>query len=155
MGKLVKQLGLDDMGPTFTGPASHINPYSDFWPLSNVSFLKVSVGLPMSLYQPDCSWPTSNSLQLSQALSPLWLPLNHVPAYSYLTPWQQPKLLQEGGPLPGPEAGLLFNTRKWFSEERRADKARYFIGEGSREESNRVREPRRTALPHGLPSWVL
>ena len=60
MGKLVKQLGLDDMGPTFTGPASHINPYSDFWPLSNVSFLKVSVGLPMSLSQHDLLLTRSN-----------------------------------------------------------------------------------------------
>ena len=30
MGKLVKQLGLDAMGPTFTGLPSHINPHSDF-----------------------------------------------------------------------------------------------------------------------------
>ena len=57
MGKLVKQLGLDAMGPTFTGSLSHINPYSDFRPLSNVSFFKMclfSPGLPMSLHQPDC-----------------------------------------------------------------------------------------------------
>ena len=60
MGKLVKQLGLDAMGPTFTGPPSHINPYSDFWPLSNVSFLKVSVGLPMSLSQHDLLLTRSN-----------------------------------------------------------------------------------------------
>ena len=155
MGKLAKQLGLDAMGPTFTGPPSHINPYSDFWPLSNVSFLKVSAGLPMSLHQPDCSWATSTSLQLSQASSPLWLPLAHVPAYSYLTPWQCPKLLQEGKPLPGPETGLLSNTQKWLSEERHADKARCFIGKCTLVETNRVREPRRTALPCGLPSRVL
>ena len=38
MGTLAKQLGLDAMGPTFTGPPSHINPYSNFQPLSNVPF---------------------------------------------------------------------------------------------------------------------
>ena len=51
MGKLAKQLGLDAMGPTFTGPPSHIKPYSDFQPLSKASFFKFSPGLPMSLHQ--------------------------------------------------------------------------------------------------------
>ena len=38
-------------------------------------------------------------------------------------------LLQEGGPLPGPETGLLSNTRKWIvREDTCADKARDFIG---------------------------
>ena len=41
-----------------------------------------------------------------------------------------------------------------MSEETRADKARDFIGKGHREESSRVREPRRTALSHGLQSRV-
>ena len=36
-------------------------------------------------------------------------------------------LLQEGGPLPGPESGLFFNTQKWIVW---ADKARDFIGKG-------------------------
>ena len=41
------------------------------------------------------------------------------------------KLLQEGGPLPGPESGLLSNTRKWIIwGDTRADKARDFIGKG-------------------------
>ena len=39
-------------------------------------------------------------------------------------------LLQEGGPLPGPESGLLSNTRKWLSKVSHADKARDFIGKG-------------------------
>ena len=42
-----------------------------------------------------------------------------------------------------------------MSEEKRADKARDFIGKGTQVESSRVREPRRTALSHGLQSWVL
>ena len=40
-------------------------------------------------------------------------------------------LLQEGGPLPGPETGLLSNTRKWIVRgDTCADKARNFIGKG-------------------------
>ena len=41
------------------------------------------------------------------------------------------QLLQEGGPLPGPESGLLSNTRKWIVwRDTCADKARDFIGKG-------------------------
>ena len=40
-------------------------------------------------------------------------------------------LLQEGGPLSGPESGLLFNTWKWIVwGDTCADKARDFIGKG-------------------------
>ena len=40
-------------------------------------------------------------------------------------------LLQESGPLPGPETGLLSNTRKWIVRgDTSADKARDFIGKG-------------------------
>ena len=40
-------------------------------------------------------------------------------------------LLQEGGPLPGPETGLLSNTRKWIVWGGTcAKKARDFIGKG-------------------------
>ena len=40
-------------------------------------------------------------------------------------------LLQEGGPLPGPESGLLPNTWKWIVRgDTHADKARDFIGKG-------------------------
>ena len=59
-------------------------------------------------------------------------------------------LLQEGGSLPGPETGPLSNTWKWIVQgDTCADKARDFIGKGHWVESSRVREPRRTALPHG------
>ena len=41
------------------------------------------------------------------------------------------ELLQEGGPLPGPETGLLSNTQKWIVRgDTCADKARDFIGKG-------------------------
>ena len=39
--------------------------------------------------------------------------------------------MQEGGSLPGPETGLLSNTRKWIVQgDTCADKAREFIGKG-------------------------
>ena len=42
-------------------------------------------------------------------------------------------LLQEGGPLPGPETGLLSNTRKWIVQgDTCSDKGRDFIGKGHR-----------------------
>ena len=47
------------------------------------------------------------------------------------SPCQSRHLLQEGGPLPGPETGLLSNTRKWIVRgDTCADKARDFIGKG-------------------------
>ena len=40
-------------------------------------------------------------------------------------------MLQKGGPLPGPETGLLSNTWKWIVRgDTSADKARDFIGKG-------------------------
>ena len=40
-------------------------------------------------------------------------------------------MFQEGGPLPGPETGLLSNTQKWIVQgDTCADKARDFIGKG-------------------------
>ena len=65
-------------------------------------------------------------------------------------------VLQEGGPLPGPQSGLLSNTRKWVVRGGTcADKGRDFTGKGYLVEHRRVREPRRTALPHGSQSWIL
>ena len=57
-------------------------------------------------------------------------------------------VLQEGGPLPGPNTGLLSNTRKWIVQgDTCADKPRDFIGKGHPGGEQEVREPRRTALP--------
>ena len=40
-------------------------------------------------------------------------------------------MLQEGGPLPGPESGLLSNTQKWIIRgDTPADEARDFMGKG-------------------------
>ena len=66
-------------------------------------------------------------------------------------------LLQEGGPLPGPETGLLGLTlRNELSEKTHVlTKQEILLGKGTRLESSRVRESRRTALPRGLQSRVL
>ena len=48
-----------------------------------------------------------------------------------LHPFIKHVLLQEGGPLPVPESGLLSNTQKWIiQEDTRADKEKDFIGKG-------------------------
>ena len=66
-------------------------------------------------------------------------------------------MLQEGGPLPGPETGLLSKTLgNELSEETHVlTKQEILLGKSIRVESSRVREPRRTALPHGLQPQVL
>ena len=56
-------------------------------------------------------------------------------------------MLQEGGPLPVPETGLLSNTHEWFEETHVLTKQEILLGKGTRVESRRVREPRRTTLP--------
>ena len=55
---------------------------------------------------------------------------------SFPSPGHLPDLLQEGGPLPGPESGLLSNTRKWIVRgDTCADEGRDYIGKGRRVES--------------------
>ena len=59
-------------------------------------------------------------------------------------------LLQEGGPLPGPQTGLLLTLGNELSEETHVlTKREILLGRGARLESRRVREPRSTALPRG------
>ena len=71
--------------------------------------------------------------------------------HCYIYVWKLIKLLQEGGPLPGPESGLLSYTQKWIVwGDTCADKARDFIGKGHQGGEQKVRESRRTALPCGL-----
>ena len=98
---------------------------------------------PLGLVHWQASWPlstlTSQDVSLSEEES-----------------HQSRHLLQEGGPLPGPETGLLSNTLKRIVlGDTCADKARDFIGKGTRVESRRVREPRRTSLPRGSQSGVV
>ena len=67
-------------------------------------------------------------------------------------------VLHEGGPFQDPELGSCLTLGNELSDtcaDTRADKARDFIGKGTRVESSRLREPRRTALPRGSKSQVL
>ena len=61
-------------------------------------------------------------------------------------------MLQEGGPLPGPETGLLSKTLgNELSEETHVlTKQEILLGKSTLAESSRVREPRRIALSHGF-----
>ena len=62
-------------------------------------------------------------------------------------------MLQEGGPLPGPETGSCLTLGNQLSEETHVlTKQEILLGKGTRVESSRVREPRRTALPGGWQS---
>ena len=59
-------------------------------------------------------------------------------------------MLQEGGPLPGPETGSCLTLGNQLSEETHVlTKQEILLGKGTRVESSRVRKPRRTALLHG------
>ena len=65
-------------------------------------------------------------------------------------------LLQEDGPLPGPKLGSCLTLGNELSKETHVlTKEEILLGKGTRVESSRVREPRRTALPRGSKSRVL
>ena len=69
-----------------------------------------------------------------------------VPFTSFAASWMG--VLQEDGPLPGPETGLLPNTQKWIVGETHVlTKQEILLGKGTGVESSRVKEPRRIALP--------
>ena len=63
---------------------------------------------------------------------PEWSRFGHgLPAPLTFASTSNSELLQEGGPLPGPETGLLSNTQKWIVRgDTCANKARDFIGKG-------------------------
>ena len=70
------------------------------------------------------------------------------------SPHQSRHLWQEGGPLPG--LGSCLTLGNELSEETHVlTKQEILLGKGTRVESRGVREPRRTALSHGLQSQVL
>ena len=59
-------------------------------------------------------------------------------------------------PFQGPKLGSCLTLGNELSEETHAlTKQETSLGKGTRVESSRVRELRRTALSHGLQSWVL
>ena len=63
---------------------------------------------------------------------------------------------RKGDPFQGPKLGSCLTLGNELSEETRVlTKQEILLGKGTLVESSRVREPRRTALPRGLQSWVL
>ena len=63
---------------------------------------------------------------------------------------------RKGDPFQGLELGSCLMLGNEFSEETHMlTKQEISLGKGTRVESARVREPRRTALPRGLQSLVL
>ena len=65
-------------------------------------------------------------------------------------------MLQEGGPLQGLKLGSCLTLGNELSKETHVlTKEVILLGKGAREESNMVREPRRTALLRGSQSPVL
>ena len=63
---------------------------------------------------------------------------------------------RKGDPFQGPKLGFCLTLRNELSEETHVlIKQEILLGKGTRVESSKVREPRRTALPHGLQSQVL
>ena len=65
-------------------------------------------------------------------------------------------MLQEGGPLPGPETGLVSNTQKWIVRgDTCADKARDFIGKGHPGGEREGKGARRAALAVAGSGWFM
>ena len=63
---------------------------------------------------------------------------------------------RKGDPFQGPKLGSCLTLGNELSEETHVlIKEEILLGKGTQVESSRVREPRRTALPHGLQSLVL
>ena len=63
---------------------------------------------------------------------------------------------RKGDPFQGPKLGSCLTLRNELSEETHVlTKREILLGKGTRVESRRGRETRRTALPRGLPSQVL
>ena len=63
---------------------------------------------------------------------------------------------RKGDPFQGPKLGSCLTLGNELSEETHVlTKQEILLGKGTRVESSRVREPRRTALSHGLQSRVL
>ena len=66
------------------------------------------------------------------------------------------KCCRKGDLFQGPKLGSYLTLGNELSKETHVlTKQEILLGKGTRVESSRVREPRRTALPHGLQSWVL
>ena len=63
---------------------------------------------------------------------------------------------RKGDPFQGLKLGSCLTLRNELSKETHVlTKQEILLGKGTQVKSNRVREPRRTALPHGSQSQVL
>ena len=63
---------------------------------------------------------------------------------------------RKGDPFQGPKLGSCLTLENELSEETHLlTKQEILLAKGTRVESSRVREPRRTVLPRGLQSRVL
>ena len=63
---------------------------------------------------------------------------------------------RKGDPFQGPKLGSCLTLRNELSKETHVlTKQEILLGKGAQVESNRVREPRRTALPCGSQSRIL
>ena len=62
-----------------------------------------------------------------------------------------PRCCRNGDPFQGPKLGSCLTLRNELSEETHVlTKQEILLGKGTRVESSRVQEPKRTALPHSL-----
>ena len=63
---------------------------------------------------------------------------------------------RKADPFQGPKLGSCLMVGNELSEETHVlTEQETLLGKGTRVESSRVREPKRTALPHGPQCWVL
>ena len=66
------------------------------------------------------------------------------------SPGPQSLCCRKGKSRPGPQTGNETLRNELSKETNVLTKQEFLLGKGTRVESSRVREPRRTALPHGV-----
>ena len=73
-----------------------------------------------------------------------------------INPEYSMEVLQERDPFQGPKLGSCLTLGNELSEETHVlTKQEILLGKGTQVESSRVREPKRTAMPHGSQARVL
>ena len=77
--------------------------------------------------------------------------------HSSILAWRIPWIcFRKGDPFPGPKLSSCLTLRNELSKETHVlTKQEILLRKGTRVESSRIREPRRTALPCGSQSQVL
>ena len=69
------------------------------------------------------------------------------------SPGPQSLCCRKGKSRPGPQTGNETLRNELSKETNVLTKQEFLLGKGTRVESSRVREPRRTALPRGSQPW--